>query len=263
MKTDRTAWVLIRGLAREHNHWGPFIDQFRHAFPQDDVLPIDLPGSGEFVKERSPTSMSGIFNFVRAHAIERARSQSQFKLVAISLGGMVAMEWMRQKPEDLAGCVLMNTSSRTLSPFYHRLRWQVWSTFAKILGTQNVKERERQLVDLLINSEEAREKALPLWIKIANERPTSYLNFTNQLMAAMRFDVLHEKPSVPVLVLSSLGDRFVDPSCSTVLHEKWGWPIERHPWAGHDLPWDDAKWAISKISAWNKVIEESQNEAAL
>jgi hypothetical protein len=38
------------------------------------------------------------------------------------------------------------------------------------------------------------------------------------------------------------------------LHEKWGWPIERHPWAGHDLPWDDPQWVISQIDTWNKNI---------
>lgn len=264
MPTEKTtAWVLLRGLAREHGHWGPFVEQFKQTFPQDDVLPIDLPGSGEFIKERSPKTMGEIFTFVRAKAIERARSQSQFKIVAISLGGMVAMEWMNQRPEDLAGAVLINTSAKPLSPLYHRLRWQVWSKFAKVLTTQSAKERERQVIDLLMNSEEAREKALPLWMKLAIERPTSYLNFTNQILAAALFDGLKQAVDLPVLVLNGLGDRFVDPSCSTVLHEKWGWPIERHPWAGHDLPWDDADWTLQKIAAWNKVIERHIRELSV
>jgi len=264
MPTNKTtAWVLLRGLAREHEHWGPFVDQFRQTFPKDDVLTIDLPGTGEFLEQRSPTSMTDIFTFVRAHAIERARSQSQFKIVAISLGGMVAMEWMNRRPEDLAGCVLINTSAKPLSPLYHRLRWQVWSRFAKVLATQSAKERERQVIDLLMNNEEARAKALPLWTKLAIERPTSYLNFSNQMVAAVRFGGLKHAVDLPVLLLSALGDRFVDPSCSTALHEKWGWPVERHPWAGHDLPWDDAKWVLEKINAWNKVIERTHSEVSL
>lgn len=264
MPTEKTtAWVLLRGLAREHGHWGPFIEQFKHAFPNDDVLPIDLPGSGEFLNERSPKSMGEIFTFVRAKAIERARSQSQFKLVTISLGGMVAMEWMNQRPEDLAGCVLINTSAKPLSPLYHRLRWQVWTRFAKVLATQSAKERERQVIEILMNSEEAREKALPLWIKLAIERPTSYLNFTNQIFAAALFDGLKNPVSLPVLLLNGLGDRLVDPSCSTALHEKWGWPIERHSWAGHDLPWDDADWTLQKIVSWNKGIERHIQEVSI
>ncbi len=251
MNKDGT-WVLLRGLAREHGHWGPFIEQFRAAFPHDEVLTIDLPGAGEFVHESSPRSIAEIFNFVRAKAVERARSQSPFKLVAISLGGMVAMEWMKQKPGDLQSVVLINTSSNALSPFYKRLRWQVWRNFAAILATQTVRDREKQLIDLLLNSEEARAQALPLWVKLGNERPTSYLNFSNQLLAAARFGGLKRRVDVPVLLLNSLGDRLVDPSCSSALHEKWGWPIERHPWGGHDLPWDDPQWVIARIDTWNK-----------
>lgn len=249
-----TAWILLRGLAREHGHWGPFVDQFKQTFPKDDVLPIDLPGTGEFLAERSPKSIGEIFKFVRAKAIERARSQSQFKLVTISLGGMVAMEWMNQRPEDLAGCVLINTSAKPLSPFYHRLRWQVWAKFAKVMYTQSAKERERLVIDLLMNSDEAKERALPLWTKLAIERPTSYSNFANQIFAAALFDGLKKPLDLPVLLLSGLGDRLVDPSCSTSLHEKWGWPVNRHPWAGHDLPWDDAHWTLEKIASWNKLI---------
>lgn len=264
MPTNKTTcWILLRGLAREQGHWGHFVDQFKNTFPKDDVLPVDLPGTGEFLHERSPKSIGEIFTFVRAKAIERARSQSQFKIVALSLGGMVAMEWMNQRPEDLAGVVLINTSSKPLSPAYHRLRWQVWSKFAKVLATQSAKERERQIIEVIMNSEEARAKALPQWAKLAIERPISYLNFSSQLLAAALFEGLVRPVDVPVLILNGLGDRMVDPSCSTVLHEKWGWPIERHPWAGHDLPWDDPEWTLGKISAWNKVTEPNIHQVSV
>jgi pimeloyl-ACP methyl ester carboxylesterase len=252
--TEKSTWILLRGLARESGHWGPFNELFHQTFADDEILNIDLPGSGEFVNVKASTSMSGILNFVRAQAMQRTRSHSSFKLVAISLGGMVAMEWMNQKPGDLAGCVLINTSDRSLSPAYKRLRWQVWRDLGKIIATQTVREREKQLTDLLLNNEEARAQALPLWAKIGLERPTSYLNFANQLLAASRFGGLKQAVDVPVLLLNGLGDRFVDPSCSTKLHEKWGWPIERHPWGGHDLPWDDPQWVISRIDTWNKNI---------
>ncbi|NJL25259.1 MAG: alpha/beta hydrolase [Calothrix sp. SM1_5_4] len=252
MKNERpvSTWILLRGLVREKGHWGPFLDQFSQAFASEEVLAIDLPGMGEFRDRRSPANMKDIFQFVRGQAIARGRAQSRFRLVAISLGAMVAVEWMRQKPEDLSGCVLINTSLRTVSPFYHRLRWQVWGDFLKILSIQSPREREKAIVDLLINSEEARAKALAIWTKIAIERPVSYRDFAAQLFAAARFDPEFTKSEIPVLLLSGLGDRMVEPSCSTALHERWGWPIERHPWAGHDLPWDDPDWVVRKIQSW-------------
>lgn len=247
MKADDT-WILLRGLSREKGHWGTFSEEFRAAHPGRDVLEIDLPGTGEFRDVTSPTGVAGITAFVRAKAIERARANSRFKLLAISLGGMVAMEWMRAKPEELSAVVLMNTSSSTLSPFYNRLRWQVWPQFLKLAVNQVPREREKAIIELLINDEDARARALPAWTKIAVDRLPSYRTVFNQLLAASRFRDLEHKTEVPVLVLSALGDRFVDPSCSTALHEKWGWPIARHPWGGHDLPWDDGPWCIRKIA---------------
>lgn len=246
-------WILLRGLAREKGHWGNFIEQFRATVPGDEVLAIDLPGTGDFLDVPSPKNITGIFSFVRSQAISTARNQSQFKIVAISLGAMVAMEWMRQKSDDVSLCVLINPSSR-LSPFYYRLRWQVWRDLLKVLTLPTARERERSVIGMLMNSEEAKERALPLWTKIANERPVSYINFFNQLMAASNFRSLEHAPGVPTLILNGLGDKFVDPSCSTVLHQKLGWPIERHPWAGHDLNWDDPKWVIEKINAFNAKL---------
>jgi pimeloyl-ACP methyl ester carboxylesterase len=92
-------------------------------------------------------------------------------------------------------------------------------------------------------------------VKIAYEQRGSYMNFANQLFAAARFKGLERRPDVPVLLLNGLGDRFVDPSCSTVLHDKFNWPLERHAWGGHDLPWDDPEWVLSKIRAWNMSLD--------
>ena len=40
----------------------------------------------------------------------------------MSLGAMVAVDWAARHPEELAGCVLINTSLRPFSPWYQRLR---------------------------------------------------------------------------------------------------------------------------------------------
>jgi pimeloyl-ACP methyl ester carboxylesterase len=244
-------WIILRGLGREKGHWGPFAGRFHDAFPEDEILYVDLPGTGEFRGTASPANVAGIFQFVRGKAIERAKAQASFKLVAVSLGAMVAMEWLKQKPDDLAGAVLINTSLKSLSPMYHRLRWQIWMKFLKLVTEQVPREREREIIDLLINSEEARAKALPLWTKLATDHPVSYRTMFNQLLAGSRFEGLNQPVNVPVLLLNSLGDRFVDPSCSAALHRKYGWPLERHAWAGHDLPWDDPEWCVAKIKAWD------------
>jgi pimeloyl-ACP methyl ester carboxylesterase len=245
--TDVAAtWILLRGLGREKGHWGTFVDRLTETFPKDKILPLDLPGTGELHAMHSPGHLSEICTFMRAQVDNKARSGSPRRLVALSLGGMVAMEWMRQSPGDLASCVLVNSSSPE-SPIYNRLRWQIWSAFARLVAQPVVRERERAIINLVMNNPEAREIALPLWTKIAIEHPLRVLNILQQLRAATTARPLHSAPSVPVLILSGLGDRLVDPSCSEKLHARWGWPIHRHPWAGHDLTWDDPEWVLRML----------------
>lgn len=256
-KQQSCAWILLRGLTRESGHWGPFADQFAAKVPNDQVITLDLPGTGSRLNEVSPRTIDGIYRAVRAEAFKRLAPGQPIKLLAVSLGAMVAAEWVRQSPQELSGCILINTSSRLYSPFYHRLRWQVWQDFIRILTIQVVREREKQIIALLFNNTTAREVALPLWTKIATERPVSYGNFFRQILAASSYKGFSESSKVPMLLLNGLGDRLVDPSCSTRIHKKLNWPIHRHPWAGHDLPWDDPEWVIEKIHGWNSTLASS------
>jgi pimeloyl-ACP methyl ester carboxylesterase len=255
MSLERPAWLMLRGLARESGHWGGFVERFTAAFPKDEILWLDLPGAGDCRDVPSPTNMTGIFQFVRGQAIEKSNART-FRLLALSLGGMVALEWLRQKPEEIESCILINTSSAKVSPFYNRLRWQVWTSFLRLLTEQSIRERERGILDLLLNKDEVREQALPLWTRLATERPMSYLNFARQLQAAATVRDLPQAPQENVLLLSSLGDRFVDPSCSTDLQKYLSCSIERHPWAGHDLPWDDPEWIIERAKS---LVDAKQN----
>jgi pimeloyl-ACP methyl ester carboxylesterase len=57
-------------------------------------------------------------------------------------------------------------------------------------------------------------------------------------------------PGCPVLVLSSKDDRLVNPLCSARLASAWQAEHHEHPWAGHDLPHDDAGWLCQRIALW-------------
>lgn len=248
-------WIFLRGLAREQGHWGGFIDLFRSHFPNDDIQCIDLPGTGLHVDEESPRTISEIYQRVRDEAM--MVEHSPVRLMTVSLGSMVAMEWLQKNLSEIEFCVMVNTSTKQSGPFYKRLRWQVWVEFLKILMIQKPRDRERAIVDILMNSAEARETALPIWTKIAVERPVSRNNVLNQLMSAAMYEGLNEAPKSPVLLLSGLGDRFVDPVNSESLQKLWGVAFYRHPWAGHDLPWDDGQWVVSKIQEWLVGLEQS------
>ena len=238
-------WIFLRGLAREKRHWGDFPDVFRRRFPDVRVEMIDLPGIGENKSVTSPVTISGITDLVRTEA-KQLFPVDRFAILALSLGGMVAIDWMREFAGDLDGVVLVNSSSRD-SAFYLRLRFQVWPNFIRAIMHTDSRGREHDLMNILINSEAARERAEPIWGKIAQEQASNFAVFSRQILAAMGFRGLDDTPETPVLLLNSLGDRLVDPACSEALQQKYRWKMERHAWGGHDLAWDDPLWICDKV----------------
>ena len=47
------SWILLRGLTREARHWGAFTSLLAQR-SGEDVVTLDLPGSGEFAALPSP-----------------------------------------------------------------------------------------------------------------------------------------------------------------------------------------------------------------
>jgi len=238
-------WVFLRGLGREKRHWGEFPDFFKGQFPNVEIAAVDAPGLGEHSDVSSPISIAGIADYCW-HEARQKFPKGKIAVFAVSMGGMIAMDWMSRFENEIEAAILVNSSSKDSAVFY-RLRYQVWPKFLKAVFHAQPKEREKLIIDLIMNSEVARENALPIWTKIAQEHPIQPLTFVRQLWAASQFSGLQKKTSTPVLLLNSLGDRFVDPSCSETLHQKYQWQLERHPWGGHDLVWDDPQWVTDYI----------------
>jgi pimeloyl-ACP methyl ester carboxylesterase len=75
-------------------------------------------------------------------------------------------------------------------------------------------------------------------------------NAWRQLWAAAQFSAASAAPPCPTLLLSSRADRLVNPRCSVHLAQVWRVHHEQHPWAGHDLPHDDADWICRAMTDW-------------
>ncbi|MCK9398354.1 MAG: alpha/beta hydrolase, partial [Methylobacter sp.] len=228
-------WILLRGLARESAHWGAFVPILQSAFPDAQITLLDLPGTGCFHRETSPVTIKAITGNVRRHALEQGLLQQPVTILALSLGAMVAWEWMQSCPEDICGATLMNTSFADLSPFYQRLRWQSYKDFAALAMTGNVHDRESGILQLVSNRRDQDEQITQAWEKIQNERPISFKNSFRQIIAAASYRPGGIKPEQPVLLLNGLGDRLVAPACSEAIHKKWNLELRSHSWAGHDL----------------------------
>ncbi len=243
-------WLLLRGLARESAHWGDFVPLLQAAFPDAEVTTLDLPGTGRFHKEVSPRTIKAITDAVRRHVLDKGCLQQPVTILAISLGAMVAWEWMRNYPDDICGAGLINTSFADLSPFYHRLRWQSYGKFATLVMKRDVFDRESAILQLVSNHRDQDAQISRAWENIQNQRPISHKNSLRQIIAAASYRPGDKKPGQPILLINGKDDRLVAPICSEAIHKKWNLEIRSHPWGGHDLTLDDGEWVALQLKDW-------------
>ena len=174
-----------------------------------------------------------------------------YRLLAMSLGAMVAIEWARRHPEEIRSCVLINTSVRPLSRFWQRLRPRNYLTILRLaLIRPDTLALERAVMRMTTRHPPAPEATLARWTALRERHPVSLANAWRQLRAAIGYRAPRFAPPVPLLVLYSAADGLVNPRCSEALIQHWGVPWQRHPSAGHDLPLDDAGWVTRQVQEW-------------
>lgn len=246
-----TTWVLLRGWAREARHWGDFPATLRSALPAGHrVLALDLPGNGTRHDETSPLHARAMAAALRSE-VRRLALPRPYAVLALSLGGMVAVQWAVERPQDLAACVLINSSARGQSPFWQRLRPAAYPRVAGLLRPWLPRlERERGILALTSNHRAGDAALARQWADYARQCPVTAANAMRQLVAAARFQAPPAGPGVPTLLVAAEADRLVDPECSRLLARRWHTPLRVHPSAGHDLPLDAGPWVAEQVSTW-------------
>ena len=243
-------WIFLRGLTREAAHWGTFPGVLQAAVPDAQTVLLDLPGNGQFHQSRSPLTVSDMVQACQAELMHRGIAPP-YRLLALSLGAMVAIEWARSATDAVAGCVLINTSVRPFSPFFHRLRPR---NYRKLLGMaltpQDPRSLEERVWALTSNQHAPHAGTVDDWTAVRRARPVARGNALRQLLAAARFRAPLAAPCPNTLLLASEADGLVDARCSQALARAWACPVALHPWAGHDLPLDDPDWVAAQIGQW-------------
>jgi pimeloyl-ACP methyl ester carboxylesterase len=256
-----STWILLRGLTREQGHWGDFVDQLQASLPAgDQLLTPDLPGNGTLCGQQSPTRVEDMMQACR-HMLREQGHQPPYKVVAMSLGAMVTVCWADHYPEELQGCVLINTSLRPFSPFWHRLRPQQYATILRLLLTRaSAPQWEAAIMRMTTRHPADAPAMMRRWLALREQHPVSIANGLRQLWAATRYRAPAKAPQTPMLLLNSLGDQLVNPACSAVLAQQWQVPMLRHPTAGHDLPQDAGPWVAQQVQAWVARLSLQQGQ---
>lgn len=252
---NSNTWILLRGLMREQRHWGEFPATFAAALPGATIITPDLPGNGQRHGLDSATRVTEMVEFCRQDLLARGL-KPPYRLLALSLGGMVAVEWAGKYPQEIASCVLINTSMRPYSPFYRRLRWQNYPALLRQLLLGDQASQEALILRLTSFRYGAGNAALvEQWLAYQRQYPVGRRNALRQLLSAARFRTPDRRPPMPLLVLAGSRDRLVDPGCSRRLARAWQTAYENHPDAGHDLPLDQPDWVAQTVAQWLGEVE--------
>ncbi|MGK5023365.1 alpha/beta fold hydrolase [Janthinobacterium sp. RB2R34] len=235
---------------REQRHWGDFPATLGAAMPRATIITPDLPGNGQRHALDSATRVSEMVAFCRQDLLSRGL-KPPYRLLALSLGGMVAVEWASKHPQEIASCVLINTSMRPYSPFYRRLRWQNYPALLRQLLVGDQASQEALILRLTSFKYSAGNAALVgQWLAYQRQYPVSRRNALRQLLSAARFRAPASRPCMPLLVLAGRCDALVDPACSRQLAQAWQTAYASHPEAGHDLPLDQPDWVAQTVARW-------------
>jgi len=250
---ERPVWVLLRGLSRESGHWGGFPEVLRQQIeaeqPGAELLLLDLPGNGVLHRQSSPMQVPAMVEACRSELARRGIAGPVY-LLAMSLGAMVASDWVARYPDEVSAAVLINTSLRPFSPFYRRLRPFNYLTLLMLSVSRLTRRREAKVLSLTTRLLPQPEAVLDDWVALQRKHPMGVRNTARQLVAAVRYRASRSKPGAPVLLLCSQADSLVDWRCSQAISRAWGAPLRLHTHAGHDLPLDDAPWVAQAVGDW-------------
>jgi pimeloyl-ACP methyl ester carboxylesterase len=251
-----STWILLRGLTREGRHWGSFPKQLRieAGFDADSVTLLDLPGNGRENASPAPLGVADMVTFVRSRAAN-AGMKPPYRLLAMSLGGMVATDWAQRYPQEIERLVLINTSMRPFCATSERLQVFAWPQLLRATASwADPLQCEGIIHGLTCNRTDSFDDDLVAWTTIRRTARVSVANALRQLWAAARFHAGKNPPRCPTLLLSSKEDKLVDPVCSVRIATRWRAEHVQHSWAGHDLPHDDPAWTAKAIADWLRTL---------
>lgn len=242
-------WILLRGWAREQRHWGTFPAILEKKL-NTQVRTMDLPGFGTEHLRESPTKMSAIVEDLRKRLINEGASFPLNGILGISLGGMVALEWLAQYPEDFEHTVVINASDARLSKPWERLLPSALTQLIAASFESNLIEREKKILkaNTLLEGT-ALQKKSEEWASFLASAPVSLLNVGRQFLAAFHFKAKSSaKPSL--LFINGAKDKLVDHRCSECLSIFYQAPLKTCSNGAHELAIDAPEWVADTVVEW-------------
>lgn len=257
-------WLFLRGLVRESRHWLDFPTYFSSQVRSPDGRPtevvlLDLPGFGTENDGVIPATIDGFVDDCRRRLRPRVQPDEKLGVLAVSLGGMVALNWLARYPEDFRCGVVINSSLGDISPVWQRMRPSNWATVIRAPFLSPL-ARERLLLSRTRHQGDLDDDARR-YAEIAAQTPPKRSHAVAQLRAAIRAKS-PQSIVVPTWILASLGDDLVSWRCSQAIADRLSLPLKLHTAegehaAGHDLALDQPAWVCEQVNALTESLHSS------
>ncbi|MFG6466859.1 alpha/beta fold hydrolase [Roseateles sp. BYS87W] len=246
-------WVLVRGWSRNSGHWGAFPRFFERELglvqPGARLVLLDLPGTGAWSQQASPTRVRDIVKLCRDE-LQRRGVAGPVSLLGMSLGAAVIADWATRYPSEVAAGVLINPSLRPFSEVFRRsMPMEYLALFLLSFGRFNWRRREERVLRLTTRLT-APQAVMERWLDLQRQHPVGVRNAVRQWWAGLRYRASRARPGAPMLLLCSRADGLVDWRCSQAISRAWGAPLRLHTKAGHDLALDDPLWVARSVVDW-------------
>lgn len=245
-------FFLLRGIGRESGHWGStFTQEVRQELPCANFVLMDLPGAGKYYNKPALSTIEKMADFLRREYLPILDSVPGKRIiVATSLAGNVALEWVTQYPTDFHGAVLMSTSLKGVCKGKERVKPEAKTQFVSIFLTNDLREREEEFLSINSNGGVKADSLLDAWEAIQKMRPVSKGALLKQTVAGMTYKPTKDKRTLPILVIGSKSDKIVSVSCFEKVANTLDAELILHTSAGHGIPIDAPLWLASKTSFW-------------
>jgi pimeloyl-ACP methyl ester carboxylesterase len=264
---DGPVLILLHGIGASYLSWYPVVEALAE---QHRVLAVDLIGHGFTPPHGRKATVHRNAELVADFA--DIMSEQQVVLVGNSMGGLVAMLTAVNRPELVAGLILVNTalpivSVRSLSRERQRLAWPLLPVLGNSAARYYYHERtvEQEVDDTfqLVLSRGAsvdplhRAAAIEL-ARARREMEWSIPAFTEaarsiavELASARRFRKTLHKVSQPTLLVHGTEDQVVHPrSAEWAARERPDWTFEMIPSMGHTPQIEDPEMFVSLVENW-------------
>ncbi|MFT4709735.1 MAG: pimeloyl-ACP methyl ester carboxylesterase [Planctomycetota bacterium] len=250
-------WLFLKGLARSQAHWDRQPAVFMDHVPGARVHFLDLPGIGAASERRASWKMAEIADDLRERFLDLREADgvdttAPWAILGISLGGMIAMEWIESHPTDFERAVIITSSAGNLSPPWKRMLPSVGPSYIRAMFAKDAQETERRSLAITTNDLERRDELVAAYIEIGKSCNMPIKVINRQLLAAIRWPAPAQL-RIPTLFLGTEADHMVHPTCTPALAAHFDAPLRMHKTAGHEIPHDDPYWLADQVSDWLKL----------